>query len=135
MGECPSRIRDTIWLYAIAPSTVSSDLAKDSVGKWLVFASPAKVDDLWAKIYDGIERDGLDQNSLAAKVSTAVSVQKGSHVICIYTPDFRDKLQAASCLLSLRRLGISGVLSYKTDSQTHAGLKASIYSSKDFENS
>jgi hypothetical protein len=138
-GDLPSQVSDALWLAARSPLATASPFDETKVGKWLVFAGPNHIDSTWALIASGVERNGLNGSCLQAKTSTVASLQKGRHVICVYTEDFGDRDQVGRCLVQLRGLGIGGRLQYKTDIQTHSGVysgssvKASHYSSTDFE--
>jgi len=136
MGCKPTEVtREIHWLYAEnwkLPLS-SKELGVES-GKWLIFAPKDSVDTIWAKIRKNTEKGLLGPRS---KVSTSYSSSlKDSHVICVYTLDYRDVENVKGVLKVLRRLGIKGVLSYKTNKTTKEGIYgrgASIYSSNDFE--
>ena len=110
------------------------------IGKWLIFCSPQHVDSLWAMIATSMDGGALSNVSIGCKVNTA-GRDPNKHVICVYTANYLNKDGVAACLSALRKLGVDGVLSYKTDNQTRAkqyasrGFKASTYSSYDFEGS
>lgn len=91
-------------------------------GKWLIFVSTDEVDELWGRISDAVERGDLGST---AKVSTAKpnpnSTDSSKHVICVYTYDALDELDARTIRSSLRDLGITSKIPYKTDDATLQG--------------
>jgi hypothetical protein len=125
------------WIWSCRPKKRVNAL---KVGKWLIFCSPQQVDRLWATIVTSMDGGALSKVSIGCKVNTA-GRDPNKHVICVYTANYLNKDGVAACLSALRELGIEGVLSYKTDNQTRAkqyasrGIKASTYSSSDFEGS
>lgn len=115
------------------------------VGKWLIFESPDKIDNVWDNVKEATNKGLL---GISSKVSTRKQTQEygeGQYVICVYTKDFRDKDNVKQVLQELRKIGIIQKLYYKTDSTTLEGLyskegpltkkkgKASLYCSDDFE--
>jgi Domain of unknown function (DUF1917) len=102
------------------------ELAKQSLilsGKWLIFASPATVDELWAKIAEATQSGSL---GCAAKVSPS---RGKTHVICIYNDNFTDRLEVLRIRNVLRDLKVTWELGYKPDIFTYAG----IYSGNKFK--
>ncbi|KAJ5124277.1 Protein of unknown function DUF1917 [Penicillium bovifimosum] len=109
-------------------------------GKWMLFASAEKVDEVWATVVRAMERGELGG---AAKV--AADGGEGSmegRLICVYTEDFGDTGDVKRVLRKLVDLGLVGKgkgIFYKCDAFTHLeinskneyGLKASMYSSRD----
>ena len=81
-----------------------------------------EVDEWWKRI-----RTALDQGALGAlaKVSTARpnpnSIDPDIHVICIYTYDYDDLADVRRVRESLRLLGATWKMSYKSDQATSAG--------------
>eukprot|EP00741_Cyanophora_paradoxa_P012132 tig00020601_g11720.t1 len=98
-------------------------------GKWLLFATPAQVDEWWAKVARGVARGQLGP---AAKVAP----RGGQRVICAYTADCLDEPDVRRVREALRALGFAGTLRYKADLYTALeiyaenpwGLPVSMYS-------
>ena len=114
-------------------------------GKWLLFCSPERVDNIWADVARSTWNGRL---GYAAKVAVSDAAKaKGygpkEHLICIYTKDFEDKADVRRVLEGLRDLGIlkgSKGIYYKTDMYTYLDLsrgndydlQASLYRSSEF---
>jgi hypothetical protein len=117
----PSEARASAYLRAYAiQSRYPAPTARS--GKWLLFVPKSEVDKAWRKV-----RAALDQGKLGscAKVSTArpnpLSPNLSRHVICVYTYDSEDTADAERVLASLREIGFTGNIPYKTDEATAQG--------------
>ncbi|MEA2586491.1 MAG: hypothetical protein QOF33_4576 [Thermomicrobiales bacterium] len=116
----PSHNEGDYWLYARSPRRPTG-IDPAFVGKWMVFADEGAVDALWAVIRDAVERGEL---SFSAKVGTVLQrrdSQYGQHVICVYTADHRDETERRRVRESLRSLGVTWTIGYKTDQATRDG--------------
>lgn len=131
----PSEITqtETYWLYA-KNNKYDPDMNLSKVGKWMIFPSKFKVDELWERVKEGVRMGDLWD----AKVATTKPSGSQSYVIIIYTKDYEDVVDVVKVLEYLERTGIKAtdkVIYYKTDEQTYAGVyaghkqKASIYAS------
>ncbi|KAG6031234.1 hypothetical protein E4U40_007327 [Claviceps sp. LM458 group G5] len=112
-------------------------------GKWMLFCSPAMVNELWELVARATANNEL---GIAAKVAPRSELNDSTRdrLICIYTSDFMDKADVARVLQRMRELGIAGTsrrkIYYKPDIFTYAGiaggnpweLAASIYNSNEF---
>lgn len=87
--------------------------------KWLIFMSSDSVDEVWQKIKRAIEEGKLGST---AKVSTASPTPNARdsprHVICVYIYDTDDEADVQQIRSSLRQLGVTNKISYKTDDAT-----------------
>ena len=113
-------------------------------GKWMLFPSPAHVDEVWFKVARATNAGEL---GTAAKVATAGGDDQSgkSRLICIYTNDFSDRADVKRVLRKLRELQLvaddQGIF-YKCDAYTYLDimngneykLKASMYGSKEMLN-
>ena len=94
----------------------------DRGGKWLIFVPSGAVDGVWQKVKRAVEEGKLGS---AAKVSTAKpnpnSTDSSRHVICVYTYDADDEADIRQIRSSLRQLGVTNKISYKTDDATFQG--------------
>ncbi|NHJ48445.1 MAG: DUF1917 domain-containing protein [Asgard group archaeon] len=97
-------------------------IAKESnklIGKWLVYESPSKIDQLWLKIAKATIDGEL---GITAKVSTALSEIKEHFVICVYTENYFDLEDVNRVRDKLTELGITQTLYYKPDLYTYLGI-------------
>ncbi|KAG5983877.1 hypothetical protein E4U55_006862 [Claviceps digitariae] len=110
---------------------------------WMLFCSPATVDELWELVARATANNEL---GVAAKVAPRPELNDSTRdrLICIYTSDFMDKADVGRVLQRMRELKIADSsgqsIYYKPDIFTYLGiargnpweLAASIYSSKEF---
>ena len=91
-------------------------------GKWLLFVDREDVDEAWKSIARAVKAGILGSS---AKVSTARTNPHGDHprqhVICVYTYDSDDKEDVMRVRESLRELGFTAPIAYKTDEATRQG--------------
>jgi hypothetical protein len=94
----------------------------ERAGKSLIFMGAAVVDDVWRKIKQAVEDGKLGG---VAKVSTAMpnpnSRNSSTHVICVYTYDADDEADVERVRSSLRDLGLTSKIPYKSDAATIEG--------------
>jgi len=117
----PSEVVDDYWLFA--HSTDGRDAARgENGGKWLVFVPIIRIDEVWAEIKRATE---LGQLGGCSKVASARpnrnAVDPNKRVICVYTADWTDEREVMRVRERLRELGVSEVISYKSDEDTLAG--------------
>ncbi|GAQ46598.1 hypothetical protein AtubIFM55763_001928 [Aspergillus tubingensis] len=118
-------------------------------GKWLLFVSAEKVDEVWGVVAEATAKGEL---GFGAKVATAAAAdvaggERGSNktrLICIYTKDYEDRADVERVLRKMAALELVDLdgrpIYYKCDAYTHLdikggnvwGLRASMYSSRDF---
>lgn len=100
------------------------------VGKWLIYASPENINDVWKTIASSTLRNEL---GIGTKVSTAP--KEGEHVICVYTRNYLDVDDVKGVRKRLAQLGFAKRLFYKPNiytylkiySKTFPGIRASRY--------
>lgn len=118
----PSGVTNIHWLYAHRQQGSYPEATEEGSGKWMVFVPREQIDNVWLIIAEAI-RQGKLGNS--AKVSTARpnpnSTNQNDHVICVYTYDYRDLEDVKRIRSTLRELGITWKIPYKTDAATYAG--------------
>ena len=86
-------------------------------GKWLVFVSSDKVDNLWGRIVKSTLAGTIGHS---AKVSPCNKDDPASgHVICVYNADYRSIAEVNRVRDGLRRLGVRERIGYKPDIYTH----------------
>ncbi|KAJ6114656.1 hypothetical protein N7486_000434 [Penicillium sp. IBT 16267x] len=113
-----------------------------TAGKWMLFPSVSDVDSTWKTLVTA-----LDKTDIRADAKVAADDGSGpeeSRLICVYTQDFEDKKDVKEVLLMLEGQRLfekwKGAIYYKCDAYTlleiksknEYGLKASMYSSRDF---
>lgn len=112
-----------------------------TAGKWMFFPSAKNVDATWGKIVKALEKGEVCAD---AKVATD-NGSENSRLICVYNQDFSDKNDVKRVLQMLADEGLfdprGRPIFYKCDAYTLLeissgndwGLRASMYSSKDFK--
>jgi hypothetical protein len=89
-------------------------------GKWLVFVSSDKVDNIWGRIVKSTLA-GTIGNS--AKVSPRKEKDPASnHVICVYNDDYSSMAEVNRVRDGLRQLGVEARIGYKPDIYTFCGI-------------
>lgn len=74
-------------------------------GKWMLFPKPGEVNRVWGVVAHATANGELGP---AANVSTRNAAQpEEQRLICVYTKDFRDKVDVARVLRRLRQLGLA----------------------------
>lgn len=109
---------DAAWSYADYGPTATD--GGRWVGKWLLFPACATAPDDWA----GIVAETAAGAFWSAKISLACD-DTGEHVICVYTPDYRDLPAVQDVGRRLLGLGLArtrDALYYKPDRFTRAGV-------------
>lgn len=119
--QIPSNVSNVYWLFAEREiGDYPCDTSRS--GKWLIFVPEDNVDEVWAIIKQATEKGLLGQCS---KVSTAKpnsnATSKATKVICVYTYDWTDTQDLKQVRQSLRDLGITQKIAYKTNLDTQAG--------------
>jgi len=116
------------WVWSRRNAPVSTDANRS--GKWLLFPRCGRAGPAWRIVAQA----GEDGQIWLAKVAPRAS--RGSHVICVYTPDFTDRAVVETVVVRLDDLGvIERPVYYKPDIFTYAGIynrtasasRASIY--------
>ena len=120
----PSTSRGQPWIWAEAPAC--DEELGPYTGKWLLRVPSDDVDATWAKVAAATVAGEL---GIEAKVSTRGNNETSrhaegadTHVICVYTRDCRDVVDVEQVLAKLRGLGFGGLLTYKEDGATYAGV-------------
>lgn len=122
----PSKITDDYWVYAISKTYNQHhrkiDKYENEGGKWLIFESLDKIDEVWQKIKKATEEGILGH---ASKCSTAKpnpnSISPNNAVICVYTYNCKDEDDVFRVEKNLRNLGITKTIYYKTNYDTAKG--------------
>lgn len=123
--DIPSPTQETneFWIQAYGKSNISK-----APGKWLLFVNKTEVDDVWKKIRQETIEEKLGCSS---KVSTKRGwMHKGmpdDYVICVHTPDCKDKEDVLRVRNRLRELGFTSKIGYKTDEATFKGKDDLLY--------
>ena len=104
------------WEYADAPDAPNVPIPRS--GKWLLFASSAYHDEVWSKIKDATEAGRLGYAAKTTSRSRPDYRVLKSMVTCVLTYDFEDRDNVRRVLATLRELGFTQRLAYKTDADT-----------------
>ncbi|KAF8911463.1 translation initiation factor eIF 4e-like domain-containing protein [Gymnopilus junonius] len=93
-------------------------------GKWLIFASPEKVDQIWTSLATSLVSGPLHKTSAyLAKVSTSTDENPNAqHLICVYIPDVYDKANVTEVMKVLLRNHGATLSGVKSDLYTVIGL-------------
>jgi hypothetical protein len=116
----PSTTTHRAWIYAVSPARELAEWEDGSAGKWCVFRHKDVVDDTWAPVHRAVAAGRLP----LAKVSTRLTatLRDNTHVICVYTKDWRDDAAITAARDVLRELGFKEELGYKRDIETARGV-------------
>ncbi|XRM48310.1 hypothetical protein ABZX51_011239 [Aspergillus tubingensis] len=117
-------------------------------GKWLLFVSAEKVDEVWGVVAEATAKGELGFGAKVATAAADVAAGDGgsnnTRLICIYTKDYEDRVDVERVLRKMAALELVDLygrpIYYKCDAYTHLdikggnvwGLRASMYSSRDF---
>lgn len=118
----PSEVFEQYWIYAERRDADSYPEHGERGGKWMLFIKTADIDEWWAKIKAATE-SGLLGSS--AKVATMKpnpnAAAHHTRLICVYTYDIDDEADCTRVRQTLRNLGVTWKIPYKTDADTLAG--------------
>ncbi|KAG6850184.1 hypothetical protein C0991_010684 [Blastosporella zonata] len=89
-------------------------------GKWLIYAKPHQIDDLWSRIVTAVIANAPAGTGASAKVSPAREGEP--HVICVYVDDYSDAEKVGRVRDALRRVGVRWRIGFKPDIYTHLGI-------------
>ncbi|KAG6816719.1 hypothetical protein H0H87_003579 [Tephrocybe sp. NHM501043] len=89
-------------------------------GKWLIYAQPHQIDDLWSRIVTAVIANAPAGLGARAKVSPARPGEP--HVICVYVDDYRNGEEVGRVRDALRRVGVRWKIGFKPDIYTHLGI-------------
>jgi len=95
------------------------------VGKWLIFATPDKVDAIWSTIATSLITGPLSSTcAKVAKVSTSPQNETPDykHVLCLYMPDVYDKAKVTEVMKVLLGQHGMSLMGVKSDLYTAIGL-------------
>ncbi|KAG6886849.1 hypothetical protein C0992_002029 [Termitomyces sp. T32_za158] len=95
-------------------------------GKWLIYAEPHKIDDLWSRIVTAVIANAPAGVGARAKVSPARPGEP--HVVCVYVEDYSNEAEVGRVREALRRVGVHWKIGFKPDIYTHLGIyKANVW--------
>ena len=116
----PSEDVGEFWHYAFNPQRAHKITTKKT-GKWMLFPSVLKVDEVWELIKTETCENRL---GCSAKVATArpnaLAWDKSARLICVYTYDHEDKEDVFDIRKKLFNLGFEKTIYYKPDYMTSA---------------
>lgn len=98
----------------------------DYSGKWLIFLSLDRLDDMWTKIANDVFRSKLGPSAKTRTKLTVDGLYSGQdRVICVYANDYRDRDDVMRIRERLRQRGVIWKIPFKTDNATLSGVYAS----------
>ena len=117
----PSEVTDAAWIVAtLRFSKYPGHTARG--GKWLVFMPSAEVDAVWSQIVTALEAGKLgDQVKVSTARPSQYATSSEEEVICIYTYDGDDEADVWRVRESLRDMGFTQRLGWKSDQATREG--------------
>jgi hypothetical protein len=116
------------WIWSRQNAPIGGD--EDRSGKWMLFPRCGRAVPAWRIVAQA----GQDGQIWLAKISPDAT--RGSHLICVYTPDFTGQADVETVVQLLDNLGlVQRVVYYKPDIFTYAGIynrtrsanRASVY--------
>jgi hypothetical protein len=118
----PSEVFDEYWIHAERKDADSYPEHSERGGKWMLFIKTSEIDEWWAKIKVATESGRLGSS---AKVATMKpnpnAASNDTRLICVYTYDVDDERDCSRIRQTLRNLGVTWRIPYKTDADTYAG--------------
>lgn len=106
----PSQVTDDAWIVTYRRHY---DYPPTAQGKWLIYATRDKIDNLWKIITLATEEGYLGSFSKVSTAGLAYTASSGVHTICVYTHDCNDLDDIQRIRAMLRELGITQKISYK----------------------
>ncbi len=114
----PTQELDDEWLGVFSPKYTVVNWDTEA-GKWLMFIRESFVDETWANVFAAVREGRLAHY---AKISTkAVHDGNQPYVLCVYIPDYRDRVEARAVRERLRTLGFKRIIPFRRDAMTLAG--------------
>ncbi|OJI83669.1 hypothetical protein ASPTUDRAFT_55691 [Aspergillus tubingensis CBS 134.48] len=149
--QTPAALTRELTKHRVALEREIFALAKETnvvSGKWLLFVSAEKVDEVWGVVAEATAKGELGFGAKVATAAADVAAGDGgsnkTRLICIYTKDYEDRVDVERVLRKMAALELVDLdgrpIYYKCDAYTHLdikggnvwGLRASMYSSRDF---
>ena len=106
----PSQVTDDAWLLTYRQQQNYPCMAK---GKWLIYATRDKIDNLWKIVTLATEEGCLGSFSKVSTANLAYTAQTGVHLICVYTYDSEDHDDIMRVRSALYDLGITHPIYYE----------------------
>ncbi len=107
----PSQVSNNAWLVAYRQQQNYPCIAN---GKWLVYATRDKIDNLWKIIALATDEGYLGSFSKVSTIGLPDTTKTGIHIICIYTYDPEDREDIIRVRTALRELNITHPIPYQT---------------------
>lgn len=128
MCETPSECTHTDFIRVYSPDYQEIDKVAEynkgtlKTGKWLIFINRRAIDEVWSIIKDATEAGGLGTDAkVATKIQADMYSERNSHLICVYTKDWKNKREVMRVRGALRKLGITHSIPYKADEDSLDG--------------
>jgi Basophilic leukemia-expressed protein Bles03 len=120
-GVIPSKTTLMYWIVQDAPDAGRAEMDDEKAGKWLIFLTDDRVDELWRRIRNATAAGEL---GISAKVSTAKPNPESRDerkVIYVYTRDWADEADVMRVRERLREMGVIDRIGYKRNIETFRG--------------
>jgi len=120
-GVIPTKTTLIYWIVQDAPEAVSGERDDEKEGKWLIFLTDDRVDELWRKVRNATAAGEL---GISARVSTAKPNPESRDerkVIYVYTRDWADEADVMRVRERLREMGVIERIGYKRNIETFRG--------------
>lgn len=118
LQKLPSKVTSDYWVYAYRQKGEYPEHTLNG-GKWLIFVSDYFLDKIWIKIKTATEEGKLGGMVKVATAKTNPDFQNSKvKVVCVYTYDWKDKMDVKRVRDGLRNIGITRKIAYKTDEDT-----------------
>jgi hypothetical protein len=120
-GVIPTKTTLIYWIVQDAPQAGSGEVDDEKAGKWLIFLTDDRVDEIWRKVRNATAAGEL---GISARVSTAKPNPESRDerkVIYVYTRDWADEADVMRARKRLRELGVIERIGYKRNIETFRG--------------
>lgn len=118
----PSAVTNIYWLGCSRMVGEYPEPDENYSGKWMIFMPWKDIDEGWQRIRKATIRGKLGRYSkVSTKKVNPNSNDPRTGVIIVYTYDYRDKKDVMKIRNTLREMGFTKPLLYKSDADTRAG--------------
>ena len=121
----PSDYKDHFWInYFNSEKLLNrTEIKKELIGKWCIFANDNVTNNLWKKLYKIVDNDSVLSIKARSGMPSFESLigrkdRYSKKVICVYVENYKDTTNVFKVRDLLRDLGIKSILRFKTDQAT-----------------
>lgn len=122
----PTTENNAFWIYA---KRQKNDYVVDDLksGKWIVVTEKEEVNHLWSLIKQATEEGKLGYISSVSTAKLQEGIAENVYIISVYTGNYSNLPDVMRVRQSLRKIGISEEIIYKTDKLTKEGERKHLY--------